>query len=76
MQCKAKGSSVFFGLLLIVWDQEKGRKGRKAAKKESACEESRAVDWRGDFFAFSHLIKERVSLKPVHCVSGRKISFL
>ena len=67
MQCKAKGSSVFFVLLLIVWDQEKGRKGSKAAKKESACEESRAVDWRGDFFAFSRLIKERVSLRPVHC---------
>ena len=46
MQCKAKGSSVFFVLLLIVWDQKKGRKGSKAAKKESVCEESRAVDWR------------------------------
>ena len=65
MQCKAKGSSVFFVLLLIVWDQEKGRKGSKAAKKESVCEDSRAVDWR-----------KRGSLKPVHCVSGRKINFL
>ena len=69
MQCKAKGSSVFFVLLLIVWDQKKGRKGSKAAKKESVCEESRAVDWRGDFFAFSRLnFPPLRSLVPgLHC---------
>ena len=28
----------------------KGKKGSETAEKESAGEESRAVDWRGDFF--------------------------